>query len=59
MVIDFFVGQAQKWVNMTMKYIFTVGEQRIPGFDLVYTYCHVPLDNILLEKIREIWFFLG
>ncbi len=51
-----FVGQAQKWVNMTMKYIFTVGEQRIPGFDPVYAYCHVPLDNILLEKFKKYGF---
>jgi hypothetical protein len=48
-----FVGQAQKWVNMTLKYIFTVGEQRIAGFEPVYPYCHVPLDNILLEQLQQ------
>jgi hypothetical protein len=51
-----FVGQAQKWVNMTMKYIFTAGEQRIPGFDSVYSYCHVPFDNILLGKLEKYGF---
>jgi hypothetical protein len=48
-----FVGQAQKWVNMTLKYIFTLGEQRIAGFEPVYVYCHVPFDNILLEQLRK------
>src|SRR5579859_7870669 len=27
----FHAGQAQKWVNMALKYIFTVGEEHIPG----------------------------
>lgn len=48
-----FVGQAQKWVNMTMKYIFTVGEQRVSGFGSVYPYCHVPFDNILLKQLEK------
>ena len=51
-----FVGQAQKWVNMTLKYIFTVGEQRIEGFSFVYPNCHVPLDNILLDKLEKYGF---
>ena len=46
-----YVGQAQKWINMTLKYIFTVGEKRITGFTSVYPHCHIPLDNILLEKL--------
>ncbi len=49
----FTVGQAQKWINMTLKYIFTCGEPRIPGFLSAYQYCHVPLDNILLEKLKK------
>lgn len=48
-----FVGQAQKWVNMTLKYIFTVGENRILGFSFAYPFCHVPLDNILLEQLNK------
>jgi hypothetical protein len=45
----FYVGQAQKWVNMTFKYIFTLGSERVAGFENVYPYCHVPLDNILTQ----------
>jgi len=48
-----YVGQAQKWVNMTLKYIFTVGEKRIDGFSSAYPFCHIPLDNILLEQLEK------
>ena len=47
----FYVGQAQKWINMAFKYIFTMGEQRLPGFERLYPFCHVPLDNILLVQM--------
>jgi hypothetical protein len=49
----FFVGQAQKWVNTTLKYIFTFGEKRIPGYEKTIPYCHAPIDNILLEKLKK------
>ncbi len=45
------VGQAQKWVNMTFKYIFVLGKSRVSGFGEWYPYCHVPLDNILLDRL--------
>jgi hypothetical protein len=53
---SFFVGQAQKWVNMTLKYTYVFGESRIPGFTNVYELCHVPLDNILLLRLRPLRF---
>ena len=48
-----FVGQAQKWINMTFKYIFTAGEERIEGFSFSYPFCHVPIDNILLAQLEK------
>jgi len=48
-----FIGQAQKWINMTLKYIFTVGERRIQGFGPAYPFCHVPLDKVLLEQLEK------
>ena len=51
-----FVGQAQKWVNMTLKYIFTVGDRRIPGFEAAYHHCHVPLGNIILRQLEKYGF---
>lgn len=51
-----FVGQAQKWVNMTLKYIFTLGEKRVQGFEFIYSYCHVPFDKILLARLEKYGF---
>ncbi len=47
---DFFVGQAQKWINMALKYIHVFGESRIPGYQKFYPYCHVPIDSIILAQ---------
>lgn len=52
----FFVGQAQKWVNMTLKYMFTFGDQRIPGYEKARPYCHAPIDNIVLQKLSKYGF---
>jgi hypothetical protein len=48
-----FVGQAQKWINMTFKYIFTLGEAKFPGYSHLYHLCHIPFDNIVLKKLRS------
>ncbi|HKP42105.1 hypothetical protein [Mycobacterium sp.] len=47
---DFHVyyGQAQKWINMSLKYLFILDRSRIAPY---WDYCHVPVDNILLGKI--------
>lgn len=57
--ISFSVGQAQKWINMTFKYIFTMGEDRVPGFNNLYEFCHIPLDNIILKKLSGEYGFTG
>ena len=49
---SFFVGQAQKWLNMTFKYIYVLGDERIPGFGHLYDLCHVPLDKVLIAAMR-------
>lgn len=49
---NFTIGQAQKWINMSLKYIFLHGEIRIDGFNRVYEYCHIPIDNIILNKLE-------
>ncbi|MGO8794533.1 MAG: hypothetical protein ACLQLC_06900 [Candidatus Sulfotelmatobacter sp.] len=54
----FHAGQAQKWVNMTLKYIYTVGEEHIQGFAPAYTLCHAPLDNTVLEELTRYGFDL-
>jgi hypothetical protein len=49
----FTIGQAQKWINMTLKYIFTMSTKRLSGFEEIYPFCHAPVDNIILEELIE------
>ncbi len=49
----FCVGQAQKWLNMVFKYVHVFGEQRLPGFERLYGFGHVPLDRIMLTQLRS------
>lgn len=50
---SFYLGHAQKWLNMTFKYIYVMGEQRLARFDHLYDLCHAPLDNILMDALRK------
>ena len=45
-----YIGQAQKWINMTFKYLFALGENRINGISNYYSYFHFPLDSIIQDK---------
>lgn len=49
----FRVGQAQKWLNMALKYVFVFAEERLPGYGRVFKLAHIPLDNIILERLRS------
>jgi hypothetical protein len=44
-------GQAQKWINMALKYVFVFGEKRLPGYAPLYPFCHVPIDNIMIDQL--------
>lgn len=48
---SFSFGHAQKWLNMTFKYIYVTGSKRIFGFEHLYDLCHVPLDKTVLEGL--------
>jgi len=48
----FTYGQAQKWINMTLKYVFTIGEKRLPGFELCYPFAHIPIDNVFMDVLQ-------
>lgn len=52
----FTIGQAQKWINMTFKYLNLLYYEPIDG---VYEFCHVPIDNYILnithQKISKPW----
>jgi len=44
----FYYGQAQKWINMSLKYISMLEHSIIKN---VYEYCHVPIDNYILNAV--------
>lgn len=48
------VGQSQKWINMSIKYVIALGERRLPGFHYVYDVAHAALDNIVLERLTRL-----
>lgn len=50
-VSDFYYGQAQKWINMTMKYLCVIGEERYPRLNRLYPFLHIPIDSVILGKI--------
>lgn len=48
--INMTVGQAQKWLNMTMKYLFVAD---VPGTVDAFYFCHVPIDSYIIDAAEE------
>ena len=48
--IKFTYGQAQKWVNMTIKYLYILNEHT---FDNVFDFLHIPVDNYIFKAVKE------
>lgn len=44
------IGQAQKWVNMTMKYLFIADA---PGAADAFYFCHVPIDSYIITAAEK------
>ena len=38
---------------MTFKYVFTYGENKLPGYAKIYNLCHVPIDNVIFNEIKK------
>lgn len=47
------IGQSQKWINMTLKYLFLFGDKKIPNISNNYKYYHIPIDNIIQDRILK------
>lgn len=45
------IGQAQKWINMTLKYWLLFGEQRIPFIEKNAKYFHIPIDSKIQKSM--------
>lgn len=48
--IDFTYGQAQKWINMTMKYLYVLEPDKVKP---IYGFLHIPLDNYIIEAAKR------
>lgn len=48
--INLTVGQAQKWLNMTVKYLYVLGEKPLES---AFAYIHVPIDNIVIKMAKD------
>ena len=48
--VDMTIGQAQKWVNMTMKYLFIAD---VPGTADIFYFCHVPVDSYIINAAEK------
>lgn len=54
------IGQAQKWINMTLKYWLLFGNNRIQGIEINSKFFHIPIDRyvqneMLKVKIKNPW----
>ena len=47
--IKFTYGHAQKWINMTIKYLYMLG---VNSFEDVFEYLHIPLDNYVFDVAK-------
>lgn len=45
------LGQTQKWINMTMKYLLCFDNQKVRGREYLL---HVPIDKIVVEAASEL-----
>lgn len=53
--IEFYIGQAQKWVNMTLKYLYVLVPDVVEPF---YNLLHIPLDNYIMDIAKSSMVFL-
>lgn len=47
-------GQAQKWINMTLKYLFALGEERVKGISRNYAFFHIPIDRQVQKELEKL-----
>lgn len=45
-ISEFTYGQAQKWLNMTLKYVFLV-----EGDSVLKSYLHIPVDSYIMQTV--------
>jgi len=51
--VCFTYGQAQKWINMTIKYCWLFGGSELQGLDHWFKAAHIPVDRKILYAVIE------
>lgn len=47
-------GQAQKWVNMTLKYLWLLGYWKANEAEILKSVLHVPVDSYIMKAAKDI-----
>ena len=47
---QFCIGQAQKWINMTIKYLYLINNECVKT---ISDFAHVPLDNYVFDAAKD------
>lgn len=48
---EFYLGHAQKWINMSLKYCLAIGDDVFKGITQNINYLHIPIDNIIQDRL--------
>ena len=48
---EFYLGHAQKWVNMSLKYCLAIGDDVFKGITQNINYLHIPIDNVIQDRL--------
>ena len=49
-----YLGQAEKWINMTLKYLVALGNERVKGIILNHFFFHIPIYNQIQAKLSKV-----
>lgn len=48
---EFYLGHAQIWVNMSLKYCLAIGDDVFKGITQNINYLHIPIDNVIQDRL--------
>lgn len=49
---SFYYGQSQKWLNMTLKYMWITGAMKTKGN--IEKFLHIPVDSYIIEAVHKV-----
>lgn len=48
---EFYLGHAQKWINMSLKYCLAIGDDVFKGITQNINFLHIPIDNVIQDRL--------